>query len=95
MYDEKGRVSPVKWIGDIRMPNQSDNDSGTTFNDGSAQTDFRAAFYNSALERIRMNILYVRFSIKNRPLDSPPLTGELLIKSLISSDSIRVSVSLI
>ena len=68
LYDVKGRVSPVKWTGDIRMPDQSNQDSVTTFNDGSDNvTDFRAGFLNTSDNKVRMNILGIDFTVQNLP----------------------------
>ena len=68
LYDTKGRVSPVKWIGDIRMPDQSSLDSVTTFNDGVLNnSDFRAAFLNTVDNKTRMNILNIDWTINNLP----------------------------
>lgn len=66
LYDAKGRVSPVKWIGDIRMPDASNEDSVTTYNDGGDQTDFLTAYLH-ADGRTRAGILGIDFTVNNLP----------------------------
>lgn len=67
LYDAKGRVSPVKWIGDIRMPDAYNSDSVTTYNNGVGnQTDFLTAFLHDD-ERTVMNVLGLDFSVTNLP----------------------------
>ena len=71
-YDVKGRVSPVKWIGDIRMPDVSNVDSeytyysGETASGGGWKNDFLTAFLHTN-DRTCMNVLGVDFTVSNMP----------------------------
>jgi uncharacterized protein (TIGR02145 family) len=60
-YDDKGRISPVKWIGDIRMPNN--------------EFEFESPYGNSPfcqtvnLGYVRSRPLQINFTLSNLPSD--------------------------
>jgi len=79
-FDNKGRSSFVRWIGDITMPEQRDNDSVVSYVDASLGSNVNR--YDFALTTANIfpgsyssintyaNILGLEFSIANAPTDS-------------------------